>query len=652
MVKKIKLPLEMANGVTVRTIEELKENWDLEKIVFYYNNGRLLTWLNDRYYCEQAEQLKMLQTVTDSQEMQKQLCSIFEMPFSEEACVNVEALAVKNKKLEKLRKLTSDDEILKNVDKVAFNQEELTELLDRDVSVIYLVENTFTIPLSKKNKTYIGIGQATAFIDTKEIIDFEKLGIVLINVMFNKEYATLIDSKESQVKADNLYEKDNYNNSNIGNKINNDIKIDSCMYDNYKSDAEVLYLEGKHCLAFPLFIDMAKEKNARAMYFLGEYYRWGYGSVVAVNSETGFAWHKRGSELGDALAGLNVAYCFPKGSEEREKTIRNNYEMVKMQADNGDVIAQNEMADLLLDGSVIDKDIPRAIDYLSNSAEGGNWRSAYKLGCMYRDGNYVKKNSEEALFYFKMSAIREDVNGQMALAWMNLGFNGIVANADEAIKWYLKAADNGCATAFTSLGEMYRLGNAVQINYNEALKWYRKAIELGDNGAYSNMGKLYEFGLKNLTEARNCYKKAVELGVPYAKSELTMFEKEHGCFITTAVCASLCKLDDCDELMTMRWLRDKLKKEDPDMAVLINEYYRVAPLLVKKINSFVDAPTVYRRLWDNYISKIYGYIKQKDYHDAKLRYISMLEDLCERYNEPLAHGIKEKIEKVRMKKIN
>ena len=82
MAKKIKLPLEMANGVAVRTIEELKENWDLEKIVSYYRNGRLLTWLNDRYYDEQAEQLKLLEDVTDAHELQNKLCGIFDMPFA------------------------------------------------------------------------------------------------------------------------------------------------------------------------------------------------------------------------------------------------------------------------------------------------------------------------------------------------------------------------------------------------------------------------------------------------------------------------------------------------------------------------------------------------------------------------------------------
>lgn len=118
---------------------------------------------------------------------------------------------------------------------------------------------------------------------------------------------------------------------------------------------------------------------------------------------------------------------------------------------------------------------------------------------------------------------------------------------------------------------------------------------------------------------------------------------DSSCFITTAVCSSLNKPDDCDELMSMRWLRDKLRVEDSDMAVLIEEYYRVAPLVVKKIDSKMDASKVYRQLWESSISKIYQNIKQKEYRQAKLQYISMLVDLCRRYDEPLAKGIPERI---------
>ena len=45
VMKKIKLPLEMADGVAVRTLEELKDNWDLEKVL---NHTRVRVTFNKR----------------------------------------------------------------------------------------------------------------------------------------------------------------------------------------------------------------------------------------------------------------------------------------------------------------------------------------------------------------------------------------------------------------------------------------------------------------------------------------------------------------------------------------------------------------------------------------------------------------------------
>ena len=42
--KKPKFPLKMKNGVSVRTLEELKKNGDLESIIHYYFSGQLARW--------------------------------------------------------------------------------------------------------------------------------------------------------------------------------------------------------------------------------------------------------------------------------------------------------------------------------------------------------------------------------------------------------------------------------------------------------------------------------------------------------------------------------------------------------------------------------------------------------------------------------
>ena len=60
MVKKIKFPLEMGQGIYVRTIEELNENFNIEKVLGYYVDGKLITWLNDRYYKNEAFKIEQL----------------------------------------------------------------------------------------------------------------------------------------------------------------------------------------------------------------------------------------------------------------------------------------------------------------------------------------------------------------------------------------------------------------------------------------------------------------------------------------------------------------------------------------------------------------------------------------------------------------
>ena len=180
MRKKIKLPLEMADGVKVRTLDELKDNWSLEKVVENYLNGRLATWLNDRYYTELAEQVDALDEVQDNTALQKELCKIFDVDFADEEDIDVDAVNERNRKLDILRQHTADDTVLKNVDIVAFDQEELGDILDAGENIIYLFNNTFSIPLSVKNKKYIGIGKAECLIHSKDVVDFAELGIAIM----------------------------------------------------------------------------------------------------------------------------------------------------------------------------------------------------------------------------------------------------------------------------------------------------------------------------------------------------------------------------------------------------------------------------------------------------------------------------------------
>ena len=49
MAKKIRFPLEMDNGIQVRSMEELRNNFSLGRVLTYVQNDKLEIWLRDRY---------------------------------------------------------------------------------------------------------------------------------------------------------------------------------------------------------------------------------------------------------------------------------------------------------------------------------------------------------------------------------------------------------------------------------------------------------------------------------------------------------------------------------------------------------------------------------------------------------------------------
>ena len=73
------------------------------------------------------------------------------------------------------------------------------------------------------------------------------------------------------------------------------------------------------------------------------------------------------------------------------------------------------------------------------------------------------------------------------------------------------------------------------------------------------------------------------------------------CFITTAVCESLGRGDDCYELNAFRAFRDNWLAHAPGGQRKIQEYYLYAPILVQKIDRRPDRAEIYQDIWDRYL---------------------------------------------------
>ena len=155
MAKKIRFPLEMENGVSVRDLDELKDNFSLARVIGYINDGKLITWLQDRYENELAEEVKKINV--EAEDAAKKICELFDVEYDETAEEEVEKAEERKRKLELLMKFPDRMEYAKYIDLVAFDQDDLYDLLDENVNEIYLCGNKFTIPIAKGSIKYVGI---------------------------------------------------------------------------------------------------------------------------------------------------------------------------------------------------------------------------------------------------------------------------------------------------------------------------------------------------------------------------------------------------------------------------------------------------------------------------------------------------------------
>lgn len=103
------------------------------------------------------------------------------------------------------------------------------------------------------------------------------------------------------------------------------------------------------------------------------------------------------------------------------------------------------------------------------------------------------------------------------------------------------------------------------------------------------------------------------------------------CYITTAVCETFGKPDDCYELTLLRNYRDSYLLKQPGGEEIVREYYDVAPTIVKHINRRPDHRKIYRKVWDTYLHPCIVMIENGERESCRELYIKMVRDLQEQY---------------------
>ena len=109
------------------------------------------------------------------------------------------------------------------------------------------------------------------------------------------------------------------------------------------------------------------------------------------------------------------------------------------------------------------------------------------------------------------------------------------------------------------------------------------------------------------------------------------FRRSVFCYITTAVCRSLGRPDDCYELNTLRDYRDSYLLSTDEGREIVQEYYNIAPTIVKRIDKKAEADEIYENIWKTYLSPCITMIENGENEKCRDLYSSMVRKLDARY---------------------
>ncbi len=165
------------------------------------------------------------------------------------------------------------------------------------------------------------------------------------------------------------------------------------------------------------------------------------------------------------------------------------------QANNNDKNAQIKLADNLLDGRGLKKDVPEAVKWFTELADKNNGYAAFALSVIYQYGIGIKEEPNLAAHFYKKGLKSPQIAINMHTLASHLNNpNSSFYNVSWAIDWFNKAADRGNLASLNDLAEIYLYGDNKVKNTVKALNYYGRAAARGSSYAKYSIGTIYYDG--------------------------------------------------------------------------------------------------------------------------------------------------------------
>jgi len=138
----------------------------------------------------------------------------------------------------------------------------------------------------------------------------------------------------------------------------------------------------------------------------------------------------------------------------------------------------------------INKNYPKALEYLTKSSKNGSIRAKNLLAGMYMQGNGIEKDYEKASKLLYYGASKGDKISQFTLATLYYDGIGVEQNFDKAVKLLKKSEKQGFWKSKWLLGIMYYEGTGLEQNTQKAYELLDFASKKGMKPAQESLNLL------------------------------------------------------------------------------------------------------------------------------------------------------------------
>ena len=140
--------------------------------------------------------------------------------------------------------------------------------------------------------------------------------------------------------------------------------------------------------------------------------------------------------------------------------------------------------------AVQQKNFTKALQLLQPLANQGDAVAQNNIAVLYEEGLGVPRSDKEALKWYHKAAQQGQAEAQFMVGLFHAEGRGTAQNYEQAFAWYSKAAKQGNADAQNNLAMRYASGTGVQQNVKLAKFWFAKAAANGNTTVAQSLREL------------------------------------------------------------------------------------------------------------------------------------------------------------------